>query len=193
MAAKNEQAGDDKRVPGIAPDTQLREDPVLGRYPSPPASDPDPRVRADSARAMIEEIVAQRIAEMMGKGNELAAENARRVEESQKAQAERRLAQEREALRKLENLVEYEATATGWVPHPDPRQGGRLVQPGERFLFGGVPSTKWMKAVNGEGERRIKDRAEQEKKLRELRDEDTVALSALDKARQSIERAALGR
>jgi hypothetical protein len=149
-------------------------------------------VRADSARAMIEEIVEREVAKRLGRDKDLAAEGARRVEREQQAQRERQEAREREQQKKLEALVEYEATGPGYVDLQDGR-GGRLVTAGQRFKFGGKPSPSWMKAVNDEGQTRLDKVVKEREERRRLADEDQVAMSALDKARASIERSSVGR
>jgi hypothetical protein len=183
-----------EKTPGTAPGAVVKDaDLAVGRYGSPPASMPELPVRADSARAMIEEIVKREVAQHLGKQDEMAAEGARQVEANQRAQRERAEAREREIAKRLDSLVWYTAKATGWVPMPDPKQGGRLVVKGERFQFGGTPSPRWMEATDAEGQKRLDERAKQIEELRRIADEDTVALSALSKARESIERSNLSK
>lgn len=182
-----------EKVPGTAPGVEVKSAEVdVQRYGSPPASVEGAPVLASSPRAMIEEIVARELAKALGKDKDIAAEGARRVEAEQRAQRERQEAREREQQKKVESLVEYEATGVGYVDLQDGR-GGQLKQPGQRFKYGGKPSLAWMKAVNDEGQRRLDQVQKERDERRRLGDEDQVALSALDKAKSHIERSTVGR
>jgi hypothetical protein len=183
----------EKQVPGTAPGAEVKSAEVdVQRYGSPPASVEGAPRRADSARAMIEEIVEREIAKRLGKEKDLAQEGTRRVEAEQRAAQERQEAADRERAKKLESLVDYEATGPGYVDLQDGR-GGRLVVAGQRFKYGGDPSPSWMKALNDEGQKRIDRVVKQREERRRLADEDQVAMSALDKAKASIERSSVGR
>lgn len=177
-----------EKVPGTVPGAEVKSADVdVQRYGSPP-----PGVRADSQRAMLAELVEAEVARRLGKEKDLAAEGSRRVEAEQRAARERQEAREREQQKKLESLVDYVATGTGYVDLQDGR-GGRLVEAGDRFKFGGKPSPSWMKAVNDEGQRRLDAVVKERDERRKLSEEDQVALSALDKAKASIERSTLSR
>lgn len=158
--------------------------------PGVPVQPGDMVAASDSVRQVVrEELMAALAALGVGKAPAAAEEAAKRTQNALEKSRQALMKREAELSKRLEQAVQYKATANGWVPSPVPGGGGLYVRKGEQFLFGGVPGM-WMEAVDGEGEKRVQLMQEARAERAKIAQENQVAISALDTARDNILRVA---
>lgn len=156
MAAKNET--DDKRIPGLAPDAQVKPTADEQRYGAEPGPTlPESTAAPGSVRAIVAEEIRRALAEAgVAKSPEQEQAKATRASLNEQSARLRRI-EERQA-----NAVVYRALGPVWVDSLG-GNGGVYVDAGETFVSDKPPGRLW-EPTDGEGKRR-KEEAERERDL----------------------------
>jgi hypothetical protein len=191
------QQAESPRTPGLAPGAEIS-DPTQGRYGSPPASEgPDVAVRADSARAMIEEVVQRELRKALGKEGEFAEKAAKEAAEAERRSRERQERQAKEAADRIRQLATYKAIGqpgrvVGEIPGEQPGSGRRLVRAGEVFRYAGVPSVRWMEPLDDTAKKRIEEERDRREAIARAAGASDLAKAALTSAVADIDRVTRG-